>query len=155
MYIEHNISILIPATWLGWRMEINVSLEEELIVVKRLNELNVQAQEQVEMMEHFQYPNDWGGNGGTFSIPSVRLWQCPDPPCNWCLIVVILSREIKGSTWYPPIPGWVPRQPGRFYQHINMKISTATIWSLQLTLWSLFVRLQSIMLLMYNLCDNK
>ena len=39
-------------------MEINVSLEEELIVVKRLNELNVQAQEQVEMMEHFQYPND-------------------------------------------------------------------------------------------------
>ena len=21
MYIEHNISILIPATWLGWRME--------------------------------------------------------------------------------------------------------------------------------------
>ena len=58
MYIEHNISILIPATWLGWRMEINVSLEEELIVVKRLNELNVQAQEQVEMMEHFQYPND-------------------------------------------------------------------------------------------------
>ena len=104
-------------------MEINVSLEEELIVVKRLNELNVQAQEQVEMMEHFQFPYDWGGNGGTFSIPSVRLWQCPDPPCNWCLIVVILSREIKGSTWYPPIPGWVPRQPGRFYQHINMKIS--------------------------------
>ena len=39
-------------------MEINVSLEEELIVVKRLNELNVQAQEQVEMMEHFQFPYD-------------------------------------------------------------------------------------------------
>ena len=58
MYIEHNISILIPVTWLGWRMEINVSLEEELTVVKRLNELNVQAQEQVEMMEHFQFPYD-------------------------------------------------------------------------------------------------
>ena len=39
-------------------MEINVSLEEELIVVKRLNELNVQAQEQVERMEHFQFPYD-------------------------------------------------------------------------------------------------
>ena len=39
-------------------MEINVSLEEELIVVKRLNELNVQTQEHVEMMEHFQFPYD-------------------------------------------------------------------------------------------------